>query len=371
MAMSPQLPVVPVPRVLAASCIVFLLVWLPCISSAEVAPGCAHCTSVEALPQPGAALLQVAKKKGAPGVARDDPVAASKHLIAAKASAQLAAASKPESVEFEFDKGTSTVNTSRISRSEGIHRIVGDDGVLMITLDRQGRFNYTHAKLQEAGIWGTRFPAVDGQDPGVSPDILDAACNLTGCLTPSLQALVASQRNAWLHAQSRTPDWTLILEDDVIPVSASSWQAAFEAAWAQVPDAAKIVRLGRCAALDSKFGHLEYVSPIDAGEFVVTKGKGFVEQAAVACMQAYMVHKTAIPMLLSLIPCPYMLDVCVLKLFEEPGQDFLFNIDVRSLSSDIDYSTLKQVGVLVQDWEHLMNTSTTLEAQRSMADGAL
>jgi len=346
---------------------VYLFVWLPCISRAEVVPDCAHCTSVEALPQPGAALLQVAKTKGALGVARDDPVGASKHLIAAKASAQAAAASKPEPVAFEFDKGTAIVSNSRISRLEGIHRVVGDDGVLMISLDRQGRFNYTHAKLQEAGIWGTRFPAVDGKDPAVTQEMLDAACNREGCLTRPLQALVASHRNAWLHAQTRTPDWTAVFEDDVIPgAKASSWQAAFEAAWAQVPNDASIVRLGRCVSLESSWGQLDFVSPIDAGEFVITKGKGFDEHTVVGCMQAYMIHKTAIPMLLSLLPCPYILDACVVSMFEQPGQSFLFNIDPH-ISKDIDYSALNQIGVVVQDWKNLMNTSTTREAQVEIA----
>jgi GR25 family glycosyltransferase involved in LPS biosynthesis len=274
----------------------------------------------------------------------------------------------------------------------GLHRAVGPDGVIMMSLDRQPeRSKYSRAKLAEVGINVTLMQATDGKDDKVPQKELDAACQgdnhfMGGCATRSLAALVDSHRRAWLLAQERSWNWTAILEDDAIPVFSDGWKKEFDAAWALLPPKARVVRLGRCAIKNwatpekpSMVG-MKIHSFARAGQFRVIDWTGFNSTYdSEACTHAYVIHKSIIPDLLAILPCNCPLDCCLYnKIFNKPGQDFLFNIDTGKTPDDAFMEAeqwhrgflknVMQFGIMKQAWDTLTDSTTGDAMQQPSKD---
>lgn len=260
----------------------------------------------------------------------------------------------------------------------GLHRVVGKEGVLMISLAKQPkRFEHSSKLLATVGIHPTLFQATDGQDPATSEEELNSACAKDGCSDRRFQALVHSHRRALLHAQQREKDWTAILEDDVVPAfSSDKWSSDFDAVWNALPPKAKLVRLGRCVMKHWKTSQLPSAVGMKlptyaaAGKLRITQWTGFNDSYyAGGCTHAYMVHRSIIPDLLALFPCHTPLDACFeWSLFNPRGQEFLFNIDLQSTPDEAwteaqaNTGLLKNVmqfGILKQDWAALPNGITS------------
>jgi hypothetical protein len=232
-----------------------------------------------------------------------------------------------------------------------LHEVVGNDGVLMITLERElSRFTFASHELQKVGIVPTVFPATDAQSS--PPDALSLGCLLKGpgkyersadcplwkngggCQTTAEQATAASHRRALEAALERNEDWTAIFEDDAVPVTdePGRWDAEFRQAWAQRPAEARIIRLNWCfGGFPASVG----APPTTVGSFmwVHTADPG-------GCTTAYMVHKEVIPQLLQSFPCCIAVDACFEGEFfkkcakETPGtlrsaSGILVNLDVN------------------------------------------
>jgi len=266
-----------------------------------------------------------------------------------------------------------------------LHEVVGNDGVLMITLEHElSRFNFASEQLQKVGIFPTVFPATDAQSS--PPDALSSGCHLKGpgkyersaacplwrsgpgCQTTAEQAIADSHRRALEAALQRNEDWTAILEDDAVPATddPGRWGAEFREAWAQRPAEARIVRLNWCfgppptsvGAPPTIEGSFMWVRTVDPG----------------GCTTAYMVHKDIIPQLLQSFPCCTAVDACFEDEFfkkcatETPGtlrsSGILVNLDIkkgdRLYAEDgswlHDEDGLRQRGVIMQDTGALQST---------------
>jgi len=248
---------------------------------------------------------------------------------------------------------------------------------LMITLPHEAeRFKWSSDRLAEVGVNTTLFPGVDAN---MTQDVLDAACQGPACLTPTVKALIESHHRAWLAAENRSQDWTLILENDAVPQEAlPNWNEAFQAAWNLVPSSAGVVRLGRCVMFNQSLTKsaapsnlLEYWSPVKAGVFVATEGTGFSwEQIEFAgCTHAYMVHRKAVPILNALLPCPCALDCCLNNMYvwKQPWEHFVWNIDMQRLPSYAEVQRTRvpmvQVGIMKQEWARQSGGATHSAAQ--------
>lgn len=256
----------------------------------------------------------------------------------------------------------------------GLHRVVGGDGVLMISLPRgEERANYSKNKLSEVGIDARIFTGTDGRNPFVSKEeVLDKVIHFRNDSWYSTHdgsnesrwaaALADSHMRALQEAQRRQENWTAIVEDDVIPILAENmtgteWLEAFEAVWDTVPPTARFVRLGYCWSPG-----LGRDIVANAGHFMVTTlmKQGYHARQPGICTTGYVVHKDAIPDLLSAFPCDITLDVCwnlhLSSNISSHGSAIiadrigLFNIEVNFTDSQ---EGLHQYGILKQDWSTL------------------
>jgi len=207
----------------------------------------------------------------------------------------------------------------------GLHDVVGPDGVLMISLERDDhRFEFSKEHISAAGIHPSKLLATDGTC--ASESVLGMGCASqnamnsdewcaslqktgTGCSSRAEQAIADSHRRALMAASEREHDWTLIMEDDALLVRPHRWDAAFRKAWAKVPPKTEIIRLSWCLPGNSS----EILQPtyIDASDFKLIKWNGYsTGYRAGGCTSAYMVHRTAIPEMLGVFPCCCAVDCC-------------------------------------------------------------
>lgn len=252
----------------------------------------------------------------------------------------------------------------------GLHRVVGKDGVFMISLPRGGeRANYSKKKLSEVGIDARIYTGTDGRSTSVTQEVLDKVIDFHTPMNDSWYKTAAgynesrwaaslgdSHMRAWQEAQRRQENWTAILEDDVIPIVAENmtgteWLEAFEAAWDKVPPTAKLVRMGYCWAPGLKRNIIANV-----GRFMVTT----MGPTPGICTTGYLVHKDAIPDLLPMFPCPITLDVCLaMHLVSYPEGSSISVADRIGLANiertfEVDEEErIFQYGILKQDWSAL------------------
>mmetsp|Transcript_145662 Transcript_145662/g.271241 ORF Transcript_145662/g.271241 Transcript_145662/m.271241 type:complete len:337 (+) Transcript_145662:67-1077(+) len=282
-----------------------------------------------------------------------------------------------------------------------IHEIIGKDGALLISLLRSpDRFDYSSAKLKEAGIIANQFPAADGYCD--SEEDIERGCFLNGdqakndaikdqckakqgwgwgCDGMPTAACAESHHRALQVAQHRKHNWTLIMEDDAVPLEPAAWQENFKEAWQKVPGWAKLVRLGWCTFPVDVNLPLLPVQPRNVPEIMEETGKfKLIRQITTGshpgqigtppppkydaglCTTAYMIHREAVTDMLGVFPCCCGMDCCMgqslINLPMEPGgQTWGFK---RMVSIDMSNSTestigwnkhpyMYQYGALVQD----------------------
>jgi hypothetical protein len=280
----------------------------------------------------------------------------------------------------------------------GLHRIVGPDGVFMISMGLTDRFNGSTAQLAKVGIHPTLFPGTDGSDETMRPEtqgVINWTSKLVGDFhmqdssqARAYSALAQSHRRAMQAAELRSQEWTAIFEDDAVPVlkpgyaEREEWLQAFESAWALLPANAKLVRLGYCQQIMKLSAVLEPPSVYgtelqtyaSGGNFRVTHYSGYKgEYTPGGCTTAYVIHRSIIPAMLALFPCPCTLDCCWQLAFQEKtpsgpwGQDFLFNIETQMSPDDLFYESCDaqkdpicalQFGVIQQDWKRFPGGTT-------------
>jgi hypothetical protein len=284
-----------------------------------------------------------------------------------------------------------------------LHNVVGHDGVLMISMERDvRRFDQSAAKLQEAGIFPTRFPASDGKCDAQlqlskgcfakSSDEAQSKCvggklineksvhekSGYGCSSTE-QAIADSHRRALATALRRKKKWTAILEEDVVPVRPERWDKAFRQAWAMIPKETKIVRLSYCMFPD---GHYQTHQEVwkDVGEFLLAKWHWAPNStySPSGCTGGYIVHKDIIPEMLAIFPCCCAMDCCLEWDFLNKkaddghfltrGMQVLMSMDAWGST---DYARgfmpydMHQNGVLVQDCRH---SESTRDATNSLGE---
>lgn len=251
----------------------------------------------------------------------------------------------------------------------GLHRAVGKDGVLMISLPRdKQKADECKAKLSEVQVYPRIFFGTDYRDPGMTIHKFEKAWNIS--LYPhvnskpldsyatrfmSWTASVAdSHRRALEEAQGRPEKWTAILEDDVVPILAKGmkphrWIESFESAWHQIPSSARIVRLGYCNDPGQE-ERMERLPNSYAGDFMITKyTQGF-------CTTGYIIRKDAIPELLSSFPCKDQLDLCWYRKLSElsaVNMELKFDVPEMVFEDPIINATIQQYGIVRQDWHTL------------------
>lgn len=265
----------------------------------------------------------------------------------------------------------------------GVHDIVGDSGVLQIVLERSSteRADVSEQVLASAGIKATRFAATDVQT--ATQEELSQSCPLNteagtpewcsangkvgpGCLDTVAQAITDSHRRALIKASERSSsDWTMVIEDDVVPVHPEDWDANFRKAWQHVPENVGMVRLARCVFEQDLGPVRKRNTTIFAGGFQLVDWPYWTDSAPKqryytgGCTTGYMVHKKLIPELLGLFPCCCPIDCCFEnQLFyskgkgeaEFRGEEIMTNLDhwdTREYAKD--FTGFMQEGVMVQD----------------------
>lgn len=264
----------------------------------------------------------------------------------------------------------------------GIHDVVGDDGVLQIVLKRAAteRADVSTQVLASAGIKATRFSATDVKQ--ATQGQLSKSCPLNtqkgtpewctangkvgpGCLDTVAQAITDSHRRALVAAASRGHNWTMIIEDDVVPVHPEDWATNFQQSWKHVPQGVGIVRLARCV-FEGDLGPVrKRNTTVFAGGFQLVDWPYWTDSAPKqryytgGCTTGYMVHKDIIPELLGLFPCCCPIDCCFEnQLFysagkngaEFRGEEIMTNLDhwdTREYAKG--FAGFMQEGVMVQD----------------------
>jgi hypothetical protein len=216
--------------------------------------------------------------------------------------------------------------THYVRGDSGLHEVVGADGVLMISLKKDvHRFHFSKEHIAVAGIHPSKLLATDGtcateaalSKGCVSSDVRNSkewCANLektgTGCNTRAEQAIADSHRRAIVAASEREFDWTLIMEDDALLVRPHRWDSAFRKAWEKVPEDTEIIRLSWC--LPGNASTIIQPAFADASDFKLIKWSGYsTGYRAGGCTSAYMVHRNAIPQMLSLFPCCCAVDCCL------------------------------------------------------------
>lgn len=269
-----------------------------------------------------------------------------------------------------------------------LHDVVGKDGVLMITLENKEHPNtrVTNAVqgLLAGGIYPTPFPATNGH--AVNKTELSAACRHTsepesaewcpanekigmGCRSMVEQAVTDSHRRALLKAGERDADWTLIIEDDVVPLFPESFSESFKKAWEKVPEEAQIVRLGWCT-FEVDHGPIEYRDQIEVDNLQLVSFMQWTDYwqdpapklyYAGGCTTGYMVKKQIVPEILSIFPCCCPIDCCLEwhvyyakghhdQPWDPRGHQIMISIDIAgSREASEDYARFNQSGLLVQD----------------------
>jgi len=272
--------------------------------------------------------------------------------------------------------------------NHSVHDAVGRHGVLKIGLEKRKRWKeeeqdngYQAHAFEAAGISPTPFRATDAEtaseeelkkacplesDPGTSDFCQSHKKDGTGCKSKVEQAIADSHRRAMVDALQRTEsDWTLIIEDDVVPVRPELFNAAFQDAWQKIPKQYKMVRLGWCT-FEEDLGWIRKTSDVDdSGEFHVYNWMSWRDKDggdhyySGGCTTAYMLHKDIIPEVLGIFPCCCPLDCCLERgLFYKPtetpnlyrGQQVVTNMDTSDTEAYASHFTFfNQSGVLVQD----------------------
>lgn len=224
-------------------------------------------------------------------------------------------------------------SAGRIFRQRSaLHDVVGDDGVLMISLDRvSDRFNHSSKVLEQIGIHVKKISAVDASS--ATPQELAQGCakggeegvkewcngpdqfrSGHGCGWPTEQAVAASHRKALEFAKSRGRKWTAIFEDDAVPAPIQNWDDVFRDAWSNLPQRVKFVRLGWCQA-----GNMNWKYPMRQVFLAKSNLSVLVEQWNYngemlydpgGCTTAYMVHRDILDNVLNLFPCCGPVDSC-------------------------------------------------------------
>lgn len=284
-----------------------------------------------------------------------------------------------------------------------IHDIVGKDGAFLISLLRSpARFDYSSAKLSEAGIIATQFPAADGyceteediergcflQGDGAKNGTIKDQCKAKqgwgwGCDGMPTAACAESHHRALQVAQHRQHDWTLIMEDDAVPLEPTMWQENFKQVWQKVPSWAKLVRLGWCTFPVDANLPLVPLQPRNVPEIFEQTGKlKIIRQITTSgtppgqigtppppryeaglCTTAYMIHRDAIQDMLGVFPCCCGMDCCMgQSLINLPtelggnqtwGYKHMVSIDMeKSTESTIGWNKhpyMYQYGAVVQD----------------------
>lgn len=270
-----------------------------------------------------------------------------------------------------------------------LHDVVGQDGVLVISLIRKNaRFDYSAAKLRQAGVWPTEFAAADVEclseeelshgclkGDAENSNVNEQACQGRaggGCAYVNEQAVAESHRRALTAASEREKEWTAILEDDVVPVRPETWNEAFSKAWQQVPGHVKLVRLSWCQFPgDNPGSTLGQDTYSDTGEFYIYNWTGYEPGRHYnpgLCTSAYMVHRDIIPQMLQLFPCCCAVDCCLLYDFMAKGweQDapqglqFMMHLDAKGsteYAKGFHLPWVTQMGVLVQDARDVPSTA--------------
>lgn len=290
----------------------------------------------------------------------------------------LAEASHSQNTSVANETSQAKINviagsTSPLARSV-LNEIVGDDGVLVISLARQPhRFAYTKYQMSLAGIQSTLFPATDpllaseeelnqgciGQKPN------GAAFSETcyGCAAKREQAIALSHRRALVRAANRSSKWTALLEDDMALVKPEQWDSAFRRAWEKIPPEVKFVRLSWCMIVQDRDDIVQ--TDIDTGgEFFLTQWMSVTADNATygpgLCTGGYLVHQDVIPELLGLFPCcapvdgQYALLQKSIRANGKPwGMDVMVSIEARGSRKYIEAATkdtwLGQHGVMYQN----------------------
>merc|ERR1719265_511207 len=216
-----------------------------------------------------------------------------------------------------------------------LHDVVGRDGVIMIsTDDDHHRHDHSLRALNGAQIFPVLFEATSAaralsnqlqltcplaDQPGSSEWCDEMGRhNQPGCSSVPEQAIADSHRRALLKAKKRgdrfgvleenAPNWTAVLEGDVVPVDAAGFNEQFQDAWAALPSEAKLVRLGWCDFADelgsvedrtrSQHGKLRLVS-----ERWFTNFDGNRQYHTGGCTTGYLVHRSILDELLQMFPC--------------------------------------------------------------------
>jgi len=285
------------------------------------------------------------------------------------------------------------LNSQANSSSEpvygSLHDVVGRDGVLMISVENQssGRLSHALGKLAVAGIQPTLFMATEAK--GNSTGNLSGACRHAdetdvgsycgeasgtgrkgdGCRTKIEQAITDSHRRALVRAQDREENWTVIIEDDAVPVVPERFSETFKNAWKNVPDTVKFIRLGWCT-FEIDRGPIEYRDYIKADDAKLVSFMHWTNwyddppskmYYVGGCTTGYMVRKDVIPEILGIFPCCSPIDACLAWQFffapgkrDEPwdprGHQVMMSFDIDDSRSLTDgYANFNQSGILAQD----------------------
>jgi GR25 family glycosyltransferase involved in LPS biosynthesis len=238
--------------------------------------------------------------------------------------------------------------------SSFLHEVVGENGVLQMSLERTPeRATYSAEKLESVGISPTAFPATDVEC--TPQNMLDEACN--EFCSAHEAAIAHSHKRALEFAAQRKHEWTAILEDDAVPVlvgqmTSGSWDAELRRIWSQLPANARIVRLSWCVpnsedwylAWSNAIGDESNAEKMKFTQFVVENSKAEIYNSVGLCTTAYVVHRDIIPELLQTFPCNCAFDACLgWKFFNRvdsggaPYSTYLYNLDVGG-SADLTWS---------------------------------
>jgi GR25 family glycosyltransferase involved in LPS biosynthesis len=253
-----------------------------------------------------------------------------------------------------------------------IHKIVGRGGVIQISLQRHPqRASYAATQLKAVGIDPVTIAATDA---ACAPQqTLDEGCN-QNC-APEEAAIAHSHKRALEVAALRNETWTLILEDDTVPVlqdgvAGSTWDAELRDIWAQLPSNARVVRLSWC--WPGNWFTQWTTDTIGKGkmrftQFGMQSPSQQIWNSVGLCTDAYMVHKDVVPKLLSIFPCNCALDACMgWKFFNSwdssgtvPMLSYLYNLDMVGSISLIESNAetrTQSSGIMMQAYKQLGTT---------------
>jgi len=273
-------------------------------------------------------------------------------------------------------------NEAVFQKRSSLHDIVGDDGVLMISLgSASDRFNHSSHALKQVGIHVNKLSAVDAST--ATPQELAQGCLKStwrkaekwclnragqGCLGDTAQAIALSHKKALELAKKRHGEWTAIFEDDAVPAPFENWELIFRDAWARLPKRVKFVRLGWCYWERFDWRYPVFEVPFAESKISILvdqwKSRGETRYDPGGCTTAYMVHKDIVDDLLSLFPCCSPLDISydldylrrVDPVTQKPkGMDVMMSLDTHS-EPLVGEDELELHGLILQDREALERT---------------